>query len=145
MSDYSFEQNMACADNFSAANGIEIEFVQDIDQSWNVVYIADPTDTEFTYVPLDQACATFGTSGLSFESDPVGWTFESVNTAISGVGGIFNNILGIFGLGSSQSPTDYSDPNALDQAQSRQQMNLILGFVAIVGLIMAGVYYSRKK
>ena len=54
-------------------------------------------------------------------------------------------ILGIFGLGSSPASANYSDPNALDQAQSRQQMNLILGFVAVIGLIMAGVYYSRKK
>jgi len=97
---------------------------------------------------LEEACEVLGVepnvSNQDWTQDPVNWTFDNVNTAISGVGGIFNNLLGIFGLGSSQ-PTDYSDPNALDQAQSRQQMNLILGFVAIVGLIMAGVYYSRKK
>ena len=104
--------------------------------------------------PLEEACEQLDFLVSSGEvqdpqpqitQDPVNWTFENVNEVVEGVGGIVNNILGIFGLGSSPASANYSDPNALDQAQSRQQMNLILGFVAVIGLIMAGGYYSRKK
>ena len=120
---------------------------------WNPNFQEYECVTEDDIMFLDEACEALGVEPDASnqwwaDQDPVtaaaGWTFDNVNTAISGVGGIVNNLLGIFGLGTPK-PTDYSDPNALDQAQDRQQMNLILGFVAVIGLIMAGVYYSRKK
>jgi len=140
---YTPEQSLYCANTWSSLTGIPVSF--EYSDMWEVRY--QDADGFDILIPLSGACDHFGltpSSTADLGQDPVGWTFDNVNNVVTGVGGVFNNILGIFGLGSSQ-PTDYSDPNALDQAQSRQQMNLIFGFVAIVGLIMAGVYYSRKK
>ena len=147
---YTPEQEIQCVNTWSSLTGTPVSF--EYDGMWEVRYEqlfdGDEVPTEIL-IPLEGACNYFGltpaSSGSSPSQDPVGWSVGAVNDVVDGVGSIVGNILGIFGLGPNPANNDFTDPNLLQDTQGRQQMHFLLGFVAILGLILAGVYYSRKK
>ena len=147
---YTPEQEIQCVNTWSSLTGTPVSF--EYTDEWEVVFEqlfdGDEVPT-IVRIPLQGACNYYGltpsTSGSSPAQDPVGWSVDAVNDVVDGVGSIVGNVLGFFGLGPNPSNNDFTDPNLLQDTQGRQQMQFLLGFVAILGLILAGVYYSRKK
>ena len=142
---YTLEQELQCTNTWSSLTGTPVAF--EYSDQWEVRY----TDSEGfeILIPLSGSCNYFGltpsSAGVSPAQDPVGWTWDAASDVVDGVGSIVGSVLGIFGLGPQQPNNDFTDPNALDDAAGRQQLHFFLGFAAILGLILAGVYYSRKK
>lgn len=136
------EQNQACA----LASGYVVDFVYDYDDGvWDVFY-TDEQGTDIA-IPLSNACSYFGEpSQPQLAQDPVGWTFESVGDVVDGLGGVVTSVLGIFGLFNQPQNNNaaYNDPNYIDQSNDAKATRMILGFAALVGLILVGVRYLKK-
>ena len=147
MNSYDFGDNQTCCTSFGGT------------LAWNPTVQGyeclhdDPDDGSPSATLLEETCEMFASYGYDVEGalapdpvqDPIDWSFDTLGGIIEGIGGLATGVLGIFGLFNEPQTPDYSDPNSLDEYNDAKATKLILGFAILIGLILAGVYYLRKK
>lgn len=132
--------NNECCTALGYVVGVDDEGVEDC---------SNPGGLSYTFVPdsfaLSQACSYANIQGVDVQAQSTGGGFN-FDSFTNNVTSIFDSIGGLLGgiAGLNTTPANPNDVT-LQQAQDARQMRVIIGFVVVLGLIIAGVVISRRR